>query len=81
MSTLSLSAAAERMHIHENTMMKLIASGAIPAAKIGRAWVMLEADVMRYIEQQVIHQTAERMGTPMHKPRRRNGGRCVLVRS
>jgi len=37
--------------------------------------------IMTYIEQQVIRQTAARMGTPMHKPRRRNGGRCVLVRS
>jgi len=49
-------------------MMKLIASGAIPAAKIGRAWVMLEADVMRYIEQQVIHQTAERMARRCTNP-------------
>lgn len=73
MSTLSLSAAAERMNTHENTVMKLIAAGAIPAAKIGRAWVMLEADVMHYIEQQVIYQTAERMGAP----RQRRSGHTI----
>lgn len=65
MTTLSLTAAAERMCVHVNTVLKLITAGAIPAAKIGRAWVMLESDVMNYIEQQVIRQTAERRGVPL----------------
>lgn len=79
MSTLSLTEAADRCHIHENTMMRLIATGAIPAAKIGRAWVMLAVDVDHYIEQQIIRQTAERMGTPLQK-QRRHGGRVVRIR-
>lgn len=65
MTTLSLTAAAERMCVHVNTVLKLITAGAIPAAKIGRAWVMLESDVMNYIEQQVIRQTAERRGVSL----------------
>ena len=62
---MSITAAAERMCVHANTVLKLIADGEIPAAKIGRAWVMLESDVMNYIEQQIVRQTAERRGIPL----------------
>ena len=53
---------ADMMNIHPNTVFKLIETGALPAAKIGRACVMLYQDVMNYIEKEVIRQTIERMG-------------------
>lgn len=69
-STLSVHEAAELMHVHANTVFKLIEEGAIPAAKIGRAYVMIYKDVMDYVEQMVIRQTAERMGSrPLRRAR------------
>jgi excisionase family DNA binding protein len=44
---------------------KLIADGLLPAAKIGKRYVLLESDVMAFIEAQVVKQTAERMGLPL----------------
>ena len=50
------------LNVHPNTIFKLIDVGALPAAKIGRAWVFLERDVLAYVENQIVRQTAERMG-------------------
>lgn len=58
------------LNVHPNTVAKLIESGALPAAKIGRAYVLLYRDVMRYIEEIVIRHTAERMGGAPVKRRR-----------
>lgn len=60
--TLGLVEAAELLKVHTNTVARLIDTGQIPAAKVGRAWVMLRRDVMRYIERQVMQQTAQRVG-------------------
>lgn len=69
MSTLSTLQAAELMNVHPKTVEDLIRQGTIPAAKIGRAWVMLERDVLRYVEDQIINQTAQRLGIPKRKGR------------
>lgn len=61
MSTLSVKEAAEMMKVHTCTVESLIHSCVLPAAKIGRAYVMLERDVLQYIEQQIVRQTSERM--------------------
>jgi excisionase family DNA binding protein len=74
MSTLTVETAAERMGVSTKTVWGLISNGTIPAAKIGRAYIMLERDVMAYIEAQIVKQTAERMGMeagPIRRPRRR----------
>lgn len=74
MSTLTVEAAAERMGVSTKTVWGLISQGAVPAAKIGRAYIMLERDVMAYIEAQIVKQTAERMGLgagPVRRTRRR----------
>lgn len=60
-TTLSVKAASELLNIHTQTTIELIASGAIRAAKIGRAYVLLRSDVMRYIEDQIARQTQLRM--------------------
>lgn len=61
MSTLSLQRAAEVLCVHPKTVADLIHDGALPAARIGRAYVLLEKDVLGFIEQQIVRQTADRM--------------------
>lgn len=60
-STVDLQGAAALLQVHENTVLKLIKSGALPAAKIGRAYVLVTRFVLDYIERQVAQQTAERI--------------------
>lgn len=64
MSTCNTREAASILKVHENRILKLIDSGEIPAAKVGRHWVMLERDVMAYVERQIAEQTAIRIGVP-----------------
>lgn len=70
--TLNVKTAAEVLQVHPNTVEKLIASCDLPAARVGRAYVILTKDVMAYIENQVCRQTAERMRTtlPSTSPKR-----------
>lgn len=83
MSTVDLNGAAALMKVHPKTVTDHINSGALPAAKIGRSYVMLTKDVMALIERHIAQQTAERMrrvtlpaNEPTYKPRRRRvGGR------
>lgn len=62
--TLKLIEAADVLKVHPKTVEDLIRYGVIPAAKIGRSWVMLSTDVLRYVEDEIIRQTAERMRKP-----------------
>jgi len=68
--TLSVPETANMLNVHENTVFKLIDSGTLPAAKIGRSYVLLFRDVMQYVESQVSQQTAQRMGGAPVKRRR-----------
>lgn len=61
MATLSVHEAAQLMKVHPQTVLDLIGGCAIPAAKVGRAYVMLERDVMNYLDRLVLKQTEERM--------------------
>jgi excisionase family DNA binding protein len=65
MSTVNVPRAAELLCVHANTVLKLIEAGALPAAKIGRAYVLLERDVLQYAEDEIIRQTSARMGLPL----------------
>lgn len=70
-STLSMIEAAGTLNVHPNTVARLIDSGELPAAKIGRSYVLLYKDVMDYIERLVIRQTAARLGgEPIRRARR-----------
>ena len=61
-STLDIKSASEMMHVHPKTVLDLINNGTLPAGKVGRAYVLLTKDVMTYVENLIIRQTAERMG-------------------
>lgn len=67
MDTLNTTQAAEVLKVHPKTVEDLIHEGFIPAAKIGRAWVMMTAHVMKYLENQIIQQTAARRGLPVSR--------------
>lgn len=66
--TVDITEAADILKVHPNTVQDLISKGFLPAAKIGRAYVILVRDLVAYIEAQVVHQTAIRMGAPGRVP-------------
>ena len=62
--TVGIPGAADLLKVHPKTVEDLIKAGAIPAARIGRAYVMLTKDVLQHIERSIIQQTAQRMRKP-----------------
>lgn len=73
--TVNLQGAADMMKVHPKTVIDLIHSGAIPAAKVGRAYVMMTKDVLQYVENRIITQTADRMrSTTSRRPGRNRAG-------
>lgn len=73
-STLDVTGAADLMKIHPNTVLLMIEKGTLPAAKIGRAYVLLYKDVLAHIERQIVMQTAQRQGGPRPKRAYRRRG-------
>ncbi|WP_250438744.1 helix-turn-helix domain-containing protein [Delftia tsuruhatensis] len=59
--TLNIREAAEILKIHVKTAEDLVRDGEIPAGKIGRAYVLMRRDVVRYAEKAILQQTAERL--------------------
>ena len=49
MSTLTLQQAAALLKIHPVTLQDKARAGEIPGAKVGRAWVFVEIDLLEYI--------------------------------
>ena len=49
MTTLNLKEAAALLKIHPVTLQDKARAGEIPGAKIGRAWVFIEFDLLEYI--------------------------------
>lgn len=52
MSTLDLSAAARLLLVHTKTLQRLARFGLVPACKIGRAWVFVEALLIDHLKAQ-----------------------------
>jgi len=50
--TLGLVEAAQLVKLHPSTLRERAASGAIPAAKLGRSWVFIEADLLAHVRAQ-----------------------------
>ena len=71
-ATVDINGAAELLKVHPKTVLDLISAGVLPAARVGRAYVLLTKDVLDHITQQIINQTAERLvikGRRTQKPR------------
>ena len=49
MLTLNLRSAAALLKIHPVTLQGLARAGVVPGAKIGRAWVFIEVDLLEFI--------------------------------
>lgn len=64
MSTVDITGAAKLLQVHPQTVLNMIGDGVLPAAKIGRAYVLLEKDIMSHIEAMIVRQTAQRMRSP-----------------
>jgi excisionase family DNA binding protein len=58
--TLDLNEAANFLKISETTAQEMAASGELPGAKIGRAWVFLADDLVAWLREQVKSQRRER---------------------
>jgi excisionase family DNA binding protein len=65
--TVDITGAADILKVHTKTVLDLINQGALPAARVGRAYVLLTKDVLNHVEQQVMRQTAARMRRPAGK--------------
>lgn len=60
MKTYDINEAAEFLKVDRTTALERAASGELPGAKIGRAWVFLESDLVEYLRDKVRRQTTER---------------------
>lgn len=60
MRTYDIHEAADFLKIDRTTALDLAGAGELPGAKIGRAWVFLEIDLIAYLQDKVRIQTAER---------------------
>ena len=61
METIDIAGAADLLKIHRDSVLELIDSGELPAARIGRVYVLMNRDVLDYIRDQIDHQTAARV--------------------
>lgn len=61
MTTLDLRGAAALMKVNPRTVEAMARDGRLPAAKIGRAYVLMERDVLAFIERQIAAQTDGRI--------------------
>jgi hypothetical protein len=61
MKTFDLIECAEFLKVDRNTAMKLAGTGELPGAKIGRAWVFLEDDVVAFLRKKTQEQSLLRL--------------------
>ncbi len=70
MKTYDINEAADFLKVDRATALERAASGELPGAKIGRAWVFLESDLVEYLRDKVRRQTTERKEETALKERR-----------
>ncbi|MDE3208630.1 MAG: helix-turn-helix domain-containing protein [Pseudomonadota bacterium] len=52
MRTLTLKEAAEFLHVHPVTLLRMTRNGKIPAAKPGKCWVFIDIDLLDWLRAQ-----------------------------
>lgn len=60
MKTYDIAEAADFLKVDRTTALDLAGAGELPGAKVGRAWVFLESDLIDYLRDKVRRQTTER---------------------
>jgi excisionase family DNA binding protein len=68
MKTFDIPACADFLKIHRTTVLKLAATGELPGAKIGRAWVFLESDLVDYLRGVISTQQTKRVAPADKSP-------------
>jgi excisionase family DNA binding protein len=68
MCTLDIDECALFLKVNRTTALELAASGALPGAKIGRAWVFLKDDLVEYLRNAVRVQQRERQAANETEP-------------
>ncbi|WP_213778849.1 helix-turn-helix domain-containing protein [Caballeronia sp. dw_276] len=61
MKTYDLLECAELLKVDRNTVLKIAGTGELPGAKIGRAWVFLEDDVLSFLRKKIQEQSNARL--------------------
>ena len=72
MKTYDINETADFLKVDRATALDLAGSGELPGAKIGRAWVFLESDLVEYLRDKVRRQTTERKDEAALKQRKSN---------
>lgn len=60
MRTLDIEECAALLKVDRTTALHLAQNGEIPGAKIGRAWVFIEEDILNYLRSKISAQVNER---------------------
>src|ERR1700712_2960050 len=71
--TVDLQGAADLLKVHPHTVRDLIRAGALPAGRVGRAYVLSTKGVMAHIQRVITEQTAARS----RRGRLRDRGTCA----
>lgn len=71
--TCTVQEAAEILKVHTSTVEKLIATGTLPAGRVGQRYILKTTDVTRYADDVIIKQTADRI-TKGRRPRSIHAG-------
>ncbi|WP_373889301.1 helix-turn-helix domain-containing protein [Massilia sp. TS11] len=56
MRTMNLKEAALFLHMHKEQVRLRAKLGTLPGAKIGRAWIFIECDLVEFIRSQYVHE-------------------------
>lgn len=69
MKTLDIDECAEFLKVNSTDVSEMVGTGELPGARIGRAWVFLEEDLVDYVRTQIRNQRRERQSAQFEKQR------------
>jgi excisionase family DNA binding protein len=67
MKTLDIDECAEFLKVKSTVVSEMVGTGELPGARIGRAWVFLEDDLIDYVRTQIRNQRRERQSAQFEK--------------
>lgn len=73
MKTLDIDECAEFLKVKSTVVSEMVGTGELPGARIGRAWVFLEEDLVDYVRTQIRNQRRERQSAQLEKRQEEEG--------
>jgi len=73
MKTLDIDECAEFLKVKSTVVSEMVGTGELPGARIGRAWVFLEEDLVDYVRTQIRNQRRERQSAQFEKQQEEDG--------